>query len=53
MDCLEHIRQHPRCMQVSIAQALGKDPSQVSRATSKLLEAGLVGRDNDGRLVAK
>lgn len=53
MDCLEHIRQHPRCMQVSIVQALSKDPSQVSRAISKLLEVGLIGRDRDGRLVAK
>lgn len=40
-------------MQVSIVQALSKNPSQVSRAISKLLEVGLIGRDRDGRLVAK
>ncbi len=51
--CLEYVKDHPRCMQAAIAQAVGKDPSQVSRAISKLIECGLLNRDQEGRLVAK
>jgi len=51
--CLVYVKEHPRCMQAAIAQAFDKDPSQVSRAISKLLERGLLTRDPGGRLVAK
>ena len=51
--CLEYVKDHPRCMQAAISQAFEKDPSQVSRAISKLLERGLLTRDPGGRLVAK
>lgn len=51
--CLEYVKNHPRCMQAAVAEAFDKDPSQVSRAISKLLERGLLTRDPGGRLVAK
>jgi len=51
--CLEYVKEQPRCMQAAIAQAFDKDPSQVSRAISKLIECRLLTRDPEGRLVAK
>ena len=51
--CLVYVKEHPRCMQAAIAQTFEKDPSQVSRAISKLLESGLIARDKEERLVAK
>ena len=52
-SCFEYVKENPRCMQAAIAQAFEKDPSQVSRAIGRLIERGLVTRDQEGRLVAK
>ena len=51
-DCLNFIRQHPRCMQTAIVKALKHSKSQVSEAVRKLCERGLVMRDDTGRLKA-
>ena len=49
--CLAYIKDNPRCTQTSITEALGCDKSQTSRAVDRLLERGLIIR-NDMRLIA-
>ena len=51
-DCLNFIRQHPRCMQTAMVQTLKHSKSQVSETVKKLCERGLVMRDDTGRLKA-
>ena len=49
--CLAYIKDNPRCTQTSITEALGCDKSQTSRAVDRLVERGLIIR-NDMRLIA-
>lgn len=51
--CLDFIRSHPRCMQGGLVAEFGCDKSQVSGAVAKLLERGLVERQEGGHLIAK
>jgi phage/plasmid primase-like uncharacterized protein len=51
-DCLNFIRQHPRCMQTAIVTATKHAKSTVSEAIKKLGERGLVMKDDAGRLRA-
>ena len=43
--CYAFIKQHPRCMQKAIVDALDTDKGSVSRAGAKLIERGLVEKD--------
>jgi len=51
-DCLNFIRQHPRCMQTAIVTTTKHAKSTVSEAIKKLGERGLVMKDDAGRLRA-
>jgi hypothetical protein len=51
-DCLNYIRDHPRCMQTAIIAATKHAKSSVSEAVKKLAERGLVMKDDHGRLRA-
>ncbi|MDV7202150.1 helix-turn-helix domain-containing protein [Roseovarius sp. 10] len=46
------IKQHPRCMQKAIVDALDTDKGSVSRAVAKLIERGLVEKDQRDALMA-
>ena len=43
--CYAFIKQHPRCMQKAIVDALDTDKGSVARAVAKLIERGLVEKD--------
>ena len=49
---LAFIKQHPRCMQKAIVDALDTDKGSVSRAVAKLIERGLVEKDQHDALMA-
>ena len=50
--CYAFIKQHPRCMQKAIVDALDTDKGSVSRAVAKLIERGLVEKDQHDALMA-
>jgi len=50
--CYAFIKQHPRCMQKAIVDALDTDKGSVSRAVAKLIERGLVEKDQRDALMA-
>lgn len=49
---LRLIRESPRCTQKYIVETIGKDQGQVSKATDRLIELGLVIK-KEGRLIAQ
>ena len=51
--CLDYIRSHPRCMHGGLVAEFGCDKSQVSGAVAKLVERGLVEKQEGGHLIAK
>jgi hypothetical protein len=51
-QCLNYIRQHPRCMQTAIVQNTAHAKSSVSEAIKKLGEKGLIFKDDSGKLIA-
>ena len=51
-QCLNYIRQHPRCMQTAIAKNTAHAKSSVSEAIKKLGERGLIFKDDSGKLIA-
>lgn len=51
-ECLDCIRQHPRCQQAMLEKLTGREKGQISKAVAKLVERGLVQRADDGLLIA-
>ena len=51
-QCLNYIRDHPRCMQTAIVEYAGCSKSTVSHAVRKLAERGLISIKEDNRLIA-
>ena len=48
---LEYVKQHPRCTQASICDALGKSKQQVNAAVNRLLEMELLKSAEGARLI--
>ena len=51
-QCLNYIREHPRCMQIAIVENTAHSKSTVSEVIKKLAERGLISKSQDGRLIA-
>ena len=50
--CLSYIKENPRCTQTAVSRELECDKSQTSRAVDKLVERGLVVKNDIGQLMA-
>ena len=48
---LEHVKNHPRCNQAGICEALGKSKQQISTAVNSLLEMELLKSTEGERLI--